>query len=194
MGELMMRRFFLLLALASASLGAWGRSLDVNLNNNAAAFALDVFPAGSTRFGEARVELGFLFTSDADYVGSAGLLVVGETGSGSPGLDAGIGVRVFGGTTDEDNDFVALTLSGLLDYSPPSLDRLKVGGYIDYSPEIVTFVDGEGFLRYGLRLGYEILQQAQVYVGYRKMELDAKGRGRHDDINSGGHVGVEFYF
>ncbi len=191
----MIQRVFVLLALVAVSLGAGAKSLDVNLNNDAADFTFNIFPAGSTRFGEAQLELGFLFTSNSDYVGSAGLLVVGETGSGSPGLDAGIGVRLFGGTTDNSNDFIALALSGLLNYSPPSLDRLKLGVYIDYSPEIVTFMDGDNFLHYGVRVGYEVLQQAQVYVGYRKMELDPTGsRQSKEDIDSGGHVGVEFYF
>ena len=190
----MLQRLFLMLVLSAFSLAALGQSLDMNLSNDTAQIRLNVFPAGSTRFGETQVNLGLLYTTDEDYVGTAGLMVVGETGSGSPGLDAGVGVQLFGGTTEKDNDFLAVTISGLLRYSPPALDRLKLGVYIDYSPKIVTFIDGDNFINYGVRVGYEVLQQAQIYVGYRKMDLDASGRNSDDTIDSGGHIGLEFYF
>ena len=190
----MLQRLFLTIMLSVFSLAAVGQSLDMNLSNDTAEIRLNIFPAGSTRFGETQVNLGLLYTTDEDYVGTAGLMVVGETGSGSPGLEAGVGVRLFGGTTEKDNDFVSLTVSGLLRYSPPALDRLKLGVYIDYSPKIVTFMDGENFINYGVRVGYEVLQQAQIYAGYRRMDLDASGRDSNDTIDSGGHIGLEFYF
>ncbi len=189
----MLLRWVLFFALVVSSLAVQGRSLDVNLNNDTAQFNLSIFPAGSTRFGETQIGMGLLYTTDDDYVGSVGIMVVGQTGSGSPGLDAGVGLRLFGGNTEKDNDFLSVTLSGLLNYSPPTLDRLKVGVYIDYSPRIVTFMDGDSFIHYGLRLGYQILQQAQVYVGYRNMELDVPGKA-DDSISEGAFIGMAFDF
>ncbi len=186
-------RWVLFFALVVTSLAVQGRSLDVNLNNDTAQFNLSIFPAGSTRFGETQVDVGFLYTTDDDFIGSVGLIVTGQTGSGSPGLDAGVGLRLFGGNTEKNNDFLSVSLSGLLSYSPPTLDRMKVGVYIDYSPRIVTFMDGGGFLHYGVRFGYQILQQAQVYMGYRNMELDVPDKA-DDSISEGAFIGMVFDF
>ncbi len=183
---------FLCLAMGAAG-SLQARSLEANLNNDAAQFRVNIYPAGATALGETRLAMGFLYTADDDYVVAAGLMVAGQTGSESPGLEAGVGLHAYGGRTGRDNDFAAIALSGMLDYRPPALDRLHLGLYIDYAPRIVTFMDGKHFLHYGLRIGYDILQQALVYVGYRAMELGA-AKGKDDTIDDGAVIGVEFYF
>ena len=74
----MLQRLFLTIMLSVFSLAAVGQSLDMNLSNDTAEIRLNIFPAGSTRFGETQVNLGLLYTTDEDYVGTAGLMVVGD--------------------------------------------------------------------------------------------------------------------
>ena len=189
----MLLRIFLVTVLAACSQVIMARSLDVNLNSDTAEFRFSTNPSSNSRFGETEMDFGFLYTTDDDYMGMAGVQVLGDTGSQSPGLKAGVGMKVFGGNTDKDNDFLVVTLGGMLRYNPPFLDRFDVRAYINYAPKIVSFLDADNFSYYGMRAGYEIMQQAMVYVGYRKVKLDASD-GPNETIDSGMNIGVEIYF
>lgn len=171
------------------------QELDINLSNDSALFRYIGHQSGGSTFGGTETDLGFLYTTDDDIVGMFGIQVTGETGSGSPGLQAGVGLKAFGATADEaDADVFALTLGGQLQYRPQSLSRVLVGVDGFFSPDIVTFVDAESFSFVSARVGYEILPQATAYLGYRKIRADLENGGGEVTIESGGHVGVMLTF
>lgn len=171
---------------------AAAQELDINLSNDSALFRYIGHQSGGSTFGGTETDLGFLYTTDDDIVGMFGIQVKGETGSGSPGLDAGVGLKAFGATAGDD-DLFALTLGGQLRYRPQGLSRLVFGVDGFFSPDIVTFIDAESFSYVSARVGYEILPQATAYLGYRKIRADIEGGGKFT-IESGGHVGVRLVF
>lgn len=180
--------------LMAASPQLVGQELDVNLSNDSALFRYISHHAGGGAFGgRTETDLGFLYTTDDDVLGMAGIQVVGEAGSGSPGLDAGLGLKAFAATAGND-DIFALTLGGQIQYRPPLLNnRLSLGLEGFYSPDIVTYWDAESFGFFAGRVAYEILPQASAYLGYRKVRTDLETGGKFT-IESGGHVGVSLAF
>ena len=121
----------------------------------------------------------------------AGLQVTGDTGSGTPSLSAGIGLKVFGLTTADIN-VVAVAAGGLLRFSPPSLPRVSLYSDIYYAPKIVTFFDGENLTYFSGGLEYELLSQADVYLGYRSVRATTM-TGGGVTVDNGVHVGIRMF-
>jgi hypothetical protein len=167
-------------------------ALDLNLNNDSVQL-LYISPFTSNEgIGGANLEVGVIYTEADDYLGIIGLDVKGEAGSGSPGLVAGVGVRGYAIGLDT-IDISALAIGGLVQYSPPALNRLSVVAQVFYAPEILTFMDGKHMQSVEFRVEYKILTQATVYLGYRDIEADLDFGGSVD-IDDGGHLGLRFTF
>ena len=117
----------LLLSGAAAS----AQTLDLNVSNDSALFRYIVRDTDSTGFGNREVDLGLAYTTDDAIVGMFGAQVVAEAGSRSPGLDAGLGLKLFGANADldeqDDMNLFALTLGGQLHFVPPPVPRLHLG-------------------------------------------------------------------
>lgn len=167
------------------------QSFDVNLSNDAAMLTY-MSALGQQGFGHGQLAGSVLFTDNDAFMGKAGFGVVGDAGSGSPGLTVGVGVNLYGVTT-KNNDIAALALSGKFDYAPPSLPRLRLGGEINLAPSIVTFIDGDHLYDSSAYLGYEIFQDAVAYFGYRRIKVSIQN-GDDETVDSGGYVGIKFRF
>ena len=178
-------------AFCLVSVSAMAQSFDVNLSNDAAMLTF-TSALGQQGFGHGQMAGSILFTDNDAFMGKAGFGVVGEAGSGSPGLTVGVGVNLYGVTTNN-NDVVALALNGMFDYAPPPLSRLRLGGEINLAPSIVTFMDGDHLYDSSVYIGYEIFQEAVAYFGYRRIKVNVQN-GNDEIVDSGGYVGVKFRF
>ncbi len=169
--------------------------LDLNLNNDSLQLLYTSPFSSDTGLGGANLEVGVIYTEADDYLGIVGLDIKGEAGSGSPGLVAGVGVRGYAVSINT-VDIGALAIGGLLQYSPPSMNRLSIVGQVFYAPEILTFMDGQHLQSVEFRIEYKILTQATVYLGYRDIEadLDVVGGSASIDIDNGAHLGLRFMF
>lgn len=174
-----------------ASAPVMAQTFDINLSNDAAMLTY-LSPLGQQGFGHGQMEASVLFTDDDSVLGAAGFGVVGEAGTGSPGLIVGVGVKFYGVTT-KDHDVAALALGGQFDYAPPQLPRLHIGGQINAAPSIVTFVDGDHLYDSSLTVGYEIFRDAIAYFGVRQVKLNIKN-GKDLTVDSGGYLGIKFRF
>ena len=175
--------------LVSAS--AMAHSFDINLSNNAAMLTY-MSALGQQGFGHGQLVGSVLFTDNDDFMGKLGFGVVGQAGSGSPGLTVGVGVNLYGVTTNH-NDIAALALNGNFDYAPPPMPRLHIGGEINFAPSIVTFVDGDHLYDTSAYVGYEIFQDAVAYFGFRRVKVSIQN-GKDQTIDSGGYLGIKFRF
>ncbi len=171
---------------------AMGQDLDINLNGHVVQFQYSTPVKGTTHFNKGKLNASALFNSSGDYVLGAGARVSGAAGTGSPGLDVGVGAKVFGGDVDS-RGVIALTLNGLARYSPPPLPRLGILGDIYYAPDIVTFVDATSFFQGEVRVEYEVLPESYVYVGYRRLRIDLRGRAGAT-VDSRAHIGIQIHF
>lgn len=171
---------------------AMGQDLDINLNGDTVLFQYGARVKGPTHFNKGEVNASALFNSGDDYLLGAGARVSGAAGTGSPGLDVGVGAKLFGGSVDSQG-VIALTLNGLARYSPPPLPRLGIRGDLYYAPDIVTFVDGTSYFQGEVRVEYEVLPESFVYVGYRRLRIGLKGRATAT-VDSRAHIGIQMHF
>ena len=174
-----------------ASVSAMAQSFDINMSNDAAMLTY-TSPLGQQGFGHGQVAGSILFTDNDAFMGKAGFGVVGEAGSGSPGLMVGVGVNLYGVNTNK-NDVLALALNGGFNYAPPSLPRLRLGGEINLAPAIVTFIDGDHLYDSSVYVGYEIFQDAVAYIGYRRIKVGIN-HANDQTVDDGGYVGIKFQF
>ncbi len=202
----MMNRLFtiplstlLVAALAGFSQDAFARALDINLNDDAAQFRYLAYDGRAGGFGKREMDIGVLFTTDDDYLGMFGAQVIAEAGARSPGLEAGIGFKLFGARSERQNvkaNIFSLAIGGQLRLAMPPHRRMLIGieGY--YSPKVVTFADAENFSYVAASIGYEILPRASVYVGYRdiRAKIDRGNFRGTRKIEDGGHIGIKFEF
>ncbi len=174
--------------------GAVGGALDANLNNDSARLALSWMTAPSPNALEG--EASIYYNTDSYYVGTLGVRVVGETGRQGNPLEAGVGGKLIGITSgDDDNlDAVGLGLGFGLRYYPVSVNRLALGGQIHYAPEIVAFGDVNNILEGIATVEYQVLPQAFAYVGYRVLKVEREDNGKSQDVDEGAHVGMRILF
>jgi hypothetical protein len=184
-------------ALAAPGAHAAGGVLDLNFNDSSlrlsGALPLYHFVGGTTGMAEA----GYLYDGqhDHDHVNFGHLGVLASGNLGVPESTAGVGLRgfyarrgSFGGQ--------GLALGGLVDFHVPGLDRLGLMGSLYYAPDVLTGGDYQHYFEFGLDAGYQILREATVYIGYRRLELPLDRPGAHppDTADQGGHVGVRLNF
>ncbi len=181
------------------SQGAFARAIDINVNDDAAQFRYIAYDDRSGGFGKREMDIGLLYTTDNDYIGMFGAQVIAEAGNATPGLEAGIGLKVFAAHSehrDVDADIFSLAIGGQLRFSLPPHRRVLLGVEGYYSPRVVTFADADNFSYVSASIGYELLPRASVYLGYRdiRAKIDRSGFRGTRKIENGGHIGVKFEF
>ncbi|MEN8170765.1 MAG: YfaZ family outer membrane protein [Pseudomonadota bacterium] len=140
-------------------------------------------------------EAGVLYTEDrfnnSDTLLHVGLLVSGENWSKSGTFDISMGARMVYASLDP-FDMAAVAFGGRLRFSP--VPRLGIGGHAYFSPEITSFLDSESFQEVGVRVDYQLLPQAFVYVGYRNIKVDFGAPGNWEEMDDEAHVGFKMTF
>ena len=167
-----------------------GKALDVNLNNDAVRLGF------SWRLGDPSylAELGWLYSQDkGDVIHASFHLVDAASGSGTA-LQAGLGVRLVQTRTDPSTfSGTSLALGGFARYTFPNADRYNVGGYGYYAPDVTSFGDQSEYYEVGVRVGYSIVRDGDVYLGGRRIQAKYKGRSSYT-FDSGLHFGFELRF
>jgi len=188
----------MLLRIGSVLLGALfcaqvsANTLDINLSEDVAQFEFTHPIAASSGYGGSEVNFGFLYTTDDDVMGTLGFQIVDTAGSGSPGLDVGVGVKAFSATFGT-HEVLAAGIGGEVIYSPSAFPRAVLNIELHYAPDIVSFIDANRLFNYGVRVGYEVVSQAMVYVGYRHVQVEV-GNNVDIDIDNSGHIGLQLLF
>lgn len=164
-----LRILFTTLALISAST-AHAYTAEVALSEETARFNFSSF-VGGFQGGRAQFDAGMLFNEDNDYVINTGLHVIDMAGSKSPGVQLGVGGTLYIAEIG-DYDALALALGGQISFRPQTFNRVNLSANFHYAPGIVSFLDAERFVEYGARLEYSLLPQADVFLGWTKIEAE----------------------
>jgi YfaZ precursor len=161
---MILRRAGLFVVLVATAFAVQANNLDINLGSDAASvnFSGDLTNTGLIG------DLGYLHHTDRVDIGSAGVMVVGDSNpAGSPFIFA-VGGKVFFISPKQNyGNGTVLGLGGRFNYTWPSYNRFKIGGELYYAPNIVSFNNADRYLQYSVNAGYEILHNAELYVGYR---------------------------
>ncbi len=178
----------LLAGLASAQ--TTGKALDINLSADAVRLGF------TWRLGDPNylANLGWLYNQDKGDVIHASFHLVDAASSAGTALQAGLGVRLVHTRTDPSIfNGTALALGGFARYTPPTADRFNIGGYGYYAPDVSSFGDQTEYYEVGIRAGYSVIREGDVYLGLRRIEAEYKGAGGVK-LDSGLHIGFEFRF
>jgi hypothetical protein len=184
----------LILSSALISINASAQRLDINLKQDSARFSYITLIGGST-FGRTEMNTGILYNEDSNLVANIGLQVIDVAGSKTPGLELGVGPRLYYLKHDKsDSKAVAIALGGHLRYKLPSVPRLSFIGRLFYAPSITATLDADSMYETGVGISYEILPTANVYVHFRRIHADFTSNVGGKTIDSGTVFGVNFTF
>ena len=167
-----------------------GTALDVNLNSDAIRLGF------SSRLGDPKylANIGWLYNEDRGDVIHGSFHLVDAASSSGDALQAGLGVRIVHTRTDPSIfDGTALALGGFARYTLPDANRYSISGYGYYAPDITSFGDQTEYYELGVRVGYSVLRDGDVYLGLRRIQAEYEGITRFK-FDSGLHVGFEIRF
>ncbi|MGI9292132.1 MAG: YfaZ family outer membrane protein [Gammaproteobacteria bacterium] len=139
-------------------------------------------------------DAGFLNHSDNGWIINGSLYLSGFASDGVNPLEAGLGIRT--GWVDGDNsgqNGVPFAPGGYLKYTLPNYNRISIRADVYYAPDVLTVDDLEAYKDYSIRVSYNLLREADIYVGarYVKGEFDNDTSQRFD---TGMNLGVNLRF
>lgn len=138
--------------------------LDLNLNDDAA--RLNYAWDASNR--NLKFDAGWLHHQDRGDVLNLGMHLTGEASGGANPVLGGLGGKLFYIDPEGANvDATVLALGGFLRYTMPRYDRINVYGHAYFAPDVLSFGDGRGYQEVEARIGYNVLREADVYLGLR---------------------------
>ncbi|MEO8331271.1 MAG: YfaZ family outer membrane protein [Gallionella sp.] len=187
----MFLRRILALTLVAVSTSALADAVDINFRDSSAQFQYRA-SMGRDTLGRAELHMGYLYTNKNNSFGDLGILVQDEMGKNAPGVTVGVGMKGLIAKS-QNNNASALAIGGLVRFAPLSDSRFGITGQLYLSPNIVTFGDADRYIETGVKLDYEVIPQADVYVGYRKIKFNLKSSG-DVTLDEGVHVGVKISF
>ena len=137
---------------------------------------------------------GWLHNSDNGDVLHVGMNLSDLASTGRNRLEAGLGGRLVYTNGDfSGQDGFAVPIGGFVRFTPQAMNRLSLSGSLYYAPSILSLGDMDKYQDYTIRFSYNVLRQADVYVGARYV------RGDYDDVadsryDTGMHIGMSLRF
>lgn len=167
------------------------QTVDVNLSDDVVEAHLKnpLNMGGSANRGH--YQFGFLYKDDKRNatMGDMGFEVTGPVAPNAPGLSVGAGINAYlASVADYDVGAITLGLMGRYDFA--AFERVSFTARVNFAPDITTFNDGEDFLYSSARLGYEILSNVEIYLGYRDINVSLDN-GRDLGVDQSWIVGLE---
>lgn len=180
----------LLLAVLTTTGPVQGGELDLSLNSDAVRLAY----AWPIRGDKLSLDAGLLHQQDLGEIAHFGLHLVDFASDGPNPLRAGLGGRLYYTNSDTVfDDELTLALGGFVNYTLPDYNRFSIGARIYYAPEILTFGDSEEFIELDARISYNVLRDADVFLGARYIGIEFQGGGKLR-LDTGLHAGIQLRF
>ncbi|MEO0616950.1 MAG: YfaZ family outer membrane protein [Pseudomonadota bacterium] len=178
------------LCAATVSSGAIAEELNLSINDDAArlTYAWDVTD------NDLKLDAGWLHHQDRGDVLNVGLHLEGAASSGASPVIGGLGGKVF--YIDPDGvsfDAIVLGIGGYLRYTLPQYNRINLYAHAYFAPDVLAFGDGDTYQEFEARIGYNVLREADVFLGvrYANIEFDPFGEVTMDN---GLHLGIQLRF
>jgi len=138
---------------------------------------------------------GWLYHTDNGNVLHAGLHLIDLASSGRDKVEAGLGGRFVytNGDSSKQNGF-AVPLGGFLRFTPRAMNRLSISGSAYYAPDILSIGDMTKYQEFSIRASYNVLRQADLFVGARYVRGDYKNGAADVRYDTGMHIGMSLRF
>ena len=141
-----------------------------------------------------RAEAGWLHHSDNGDVFHIGAHLSGQASAREDEVTAGLGVRLVYTDGDiNDQDGAALPIGGYVNFTPQRYDRFSLRGHAYFSPDVLSFGDSEQYEEYGVRASYNLMRDADIFVGARYINGEYK-TAPDAKFDTGMHVGISLRF
>lgn len=179
-----MRSIWLAALGLAVSASALADQFDFALNNDAFAASYS-----SSRLGNgASADFDWFHHTKRGNVLGVGMKIDQTRGGDSASL--GGKVLVF---SNDVKDASAIALGGAFSVGLPGIPRVRLGGHAWFAPAVTSFGDADGYADIGVRAGYRVLDQGELYVGYRYIKI---GYQHHEDlkVQDGLMVGMNLSF
>lgn len=135
-----------------------------------------------------RTDLNWMHHEDDGDLVSLGFYGAGQRGQ----LQGKLGAKLFWIDTDEgDATGQGIAVGGSLAWS--LIDRLKLILSAHYAPSVTSFGDIDSFTQYSGELAYEVLDNANLFIGIRDIEADVDEYG-DAELHKGAYVGISLRF
>jgi hypothetical protein len=139
-------------------------------------------------------DIGWMHHTDNGDALHASLNVTGKLKEGGAPITGGVGLRLAYTNGDASNQTgYALALGGFAKYVIPNYDRLSVRGHVYYAPGVLSGNDMEEYQDYQVQLAYNVLREADAYVGLRYVSADYE-EASSANYSTWFHVGMAFRF
>jgi hypothetical protein len=170
--------------------GAIADELDLSFNSD----AIRAIYTRDFQSNELTWDAGIIHHTDNGYVVTGSLFISGLASDGNSPLQAGLGART--GLVDGDDSGqtgVPLAVGGYLKYTLPNFDRISIRADGWYAPDVLSIKDLDKYEDYTIRVAYNLLRNADVYVGarYVKAEFDNDSEQHFD---TGMNIGMNLRF
>jgi len=184
-----MRRVVALLGIGL--FGVQAAADDVDFGLNADAFRL--IYTHEFRSNALQIDGGWMYHSDNGSVVHVGLNL-SDVASNSKDLVAGLGGRLAyqDGEASGQSGF-AVPIGGFLYFTPQKYNRITFGFAAYFAPDVLSMGDSTKYEDYTLRLAYNVMRQADIYVGARYVKGEYKNA---PDVyfDTGMHIGFTLKF
>ncbi|MEL6449233.1 MAG: YfaZ family outer membrane protein [Pseudomonadota bacterium] len=175
---------------ATVSMGAHASELNLSLNDDAArlTYAWDVADNGL------KLDGGWLHHQDRGDVINLGLHLEGAASSGTSPVIGGLGGKVF--FIDPDGvgfNATVIGVGGYLRYTLPQYNRFNLYAHAYFAPDVLSFGDDDTYREFEARVGYNVLREADVFLGVRYANVDFDGAGDLT-MDNGLHLGIQLRF
>ncbi|SFC33131.1 YfaZ precursor [Marinospirillum celere] len=167
-------------------------SLEANLNNESIQFEYDRAVTGAQNL---HINGSILYTEQHSD-DSASVFTVGFQGveTDNRTFRAAVGARLYGYTAPESTSGLALAFGGLFYHIVPGASHISLGGYGWVAPQVTSFGDTEYLYEAGARIAYRVIQNTDVFLGYRYLHLKSDDKDFNDPIEDGFHLGFRLNF
>jgi hypothetical protein len=164
--------------------------VDLGLNGD----AVRVQYAHEFRNSALRFDTGLLHHTDNGDVVHVGLLLADLASSGPNKVLAGIGGRLVYTKGDLSNqDGGGMPLGGVVRFTPQRFNRVTLGASLYFAPDVLTLGDMDKYQEYSARIGYNLLREADIYLGARYVRGDYK-KASDALFDTGMHIGITLRF
>lgn len=118
-------------------------------------------------YGDSLLGARLLYNEDRDTI-MGGIYggVSGSTGN-VDGLTFGVVLALNAADLPHDHELIAAGIGVEARYLPPQLMGVGVDAHAVYAPDVFTFRDAEDYLEAGIGLGYQMLPNARLTLGYQ---------------------------
>jgi len=167
--------------------------LDLNISSKAINVQFDTQARASTRnSAKFHVGAGYIYREGGTKIGNLDFHALGQTAIQNLPTTVFIGARAI--YFDEDaGDGAGLALGGGAQINLPQVPGFSVKGTAHFAPQITSLDDLENLFRTDIRANYRIIQNADLYVGYRLIRAKIEDRGSNS-VDENVHLGFTFIF